>query len=154
MSLSLSDLHGDLKDLRFPRILKTLAKDRFSGVIQVTTTSGDSDDGPATATREVHFSNGHIAWAISTNKQESLRTFLERGHTISDSQWNTAEERAREGSLRQALTELGLVKAEELSAIEQARAEAIVMELFSMPEGEYRVRERQLSPGTPDLVAG
>lgn len=153
MSHSLSALHGNIKDLRFPRILATLERDGFTGVIQVTTPAGDTDpDGhPATTTREVHLAGGHIAWAISTDRQESLRSFLDRDRTITDSQWNAAEERAREGSLREALSSLGLVSARELSEIEAARAKAIVLELFSMQEGEYRVRERQLSPGTPDL---
>ncbi len=154
MPLSLFHLHGDLKDIRFAKILSTLRDDRFAGVFQVTTpteTSGADEEIPEETTREIHFADGHVAWAISTDKRESLRSFLQQEHKISDPQWAAAEERAHEGTLRQALADLGLVDPAGLEKIERHRAEQIVLELFSAAEGEYRIRERQLSPGTPDL---
>jgi len=155
MSLSLFHLHGDLKDLQFPRLLAALREDQFTGVFQVTTRELSPPQAaasePREVTRELHFSGGHIAWAISTAAEESLRAFLVREGTVTDQQWAAAEEQAKDGTLRQALADLGLVGPRELSKVEQSRAEAIVLELFSAPEGEYRVRERQLPPSTPDL---
>ncbi|MGH6690956.1 MAG: hypothetical protein ACREF4_09795, partial [Gammaproteobacteria bacterium] len=46
---------------------------------------------------------------------------------------------------------LGAISARELSQLERGRVEEIVKELLSARSGEYRVRERQLAPGTPDL---
>ncbi|HZI94319.1 MAG TPA: DUF4388 domain-containing protein, partial [Patescibacteria group bacterium] len=152
MPLSLFHLHGDLKDLRFPRLLAALRDDAFTGVFQATSRAADQagpDDGEVT--REVHFASGHIAWAISTDKEESLRSYLLRTGTVNDARWAEAEEKAHEGTLRQSLISLGIVNARELTQIEKGRAEEIVLALFSAREGEYRVRERQLSPGTPDL---
>jgi len=154
MPLSLFHLHGDLKDLRFPRLLAALREDDFTGVFQATTrpaAAGAPADGAGEVTREVHFSAGHIAWAISTEREESLRAYLLRHRTLTEQQWAEAEDRAREGTLRQALIGLGIVDARELTQVEKGRAEEIVLALFSAREGEYRVRERQLSPGTPDL---
>ncbi|HET6373320.1 MAG TPA: hypothetical protein VFG76_08435, partial [Candidatus Polarisedimenticolia bacterium] len=94
---------------------------------------------------------GHIAWAISTDRQEGLRAFLARDGIITDAQWAEAEERSREGTLRQTLMDMELVTPRQLAQVEKGRAEEIVMELFSALEGDYRVRERQLPPGTPDL---
>lgn len=152
MPLSLFHLHGDLKDLRFPRLLAALREDDFTGVFQATTRSaGRAAREEDEVTREVHFSSGHVAWAISTDREESLRAYLLRSGTLTEARWVEAEERARDGTLRQALIDLGIVKPRELTQIEKGRAEEIVLALFSAREGEYRVRERQLSPGTPDL---
>ncbi|HET9482288.1 MAG TPA: DUF4388 domain-containing protein, partial [Candidatus Polarisedimenticolia bacterium] len=159
MALSLFHLHGDLKDLRFPRLLAALREDAFTGVFQATTRGSDEPPGPdvdaasqaAETTREVHFSGGHIAWAISTEREESLKAYLIRNGALTAAQWSQAEERARDVTLRQALIDLGLVAARELTQIERGRAEEIVLTLFTARNGEYRVRERQLAPGTPDL---
>src|SRR5512144_1345167 len=107
MPLSLFHLHGDLKDLRFPRLLAALRDDDFTGVFQATLRpdgaagpggSGDpvsagSDD--EEITREVHFCAGHIAWAISTDRDESLRAYLLRTGTVTEDRWAEAEEAAR-----------------------------------------------------------
>jgi len=154
MPLSLFHLHGDLKDLRFPRLLAALREDDFTGVFQATTrpaAGGAPAEEAAEVTREVHFSGGHIAWAISTDREESLRAYVLRHRTLTEARWAEAEEKARDGTLRQALIGLGIVDARELTQIEKGRAEEIVQALFSARDGEYRVRERQLSPGTPDL---
>ncbi len=158
MPLSLFHLHGDLKDLQFPRLLAALREEQFTGVFQVATRELSPPEAPLMpggepreVTRELHFSNGHIAWAISTAAEESLRAFLVREGTVTEQQWAAAEGQAKDGTLRQALADLGLVGQRELSKVEQSRAEAIVLELFAAPEGEYRVRERQLPPSTPDL---
>lgn len=154
MTLSLFHLHGDLADLRFPRLLAALRDDEFTGVFQATTPrvpTDDAGDEPAGTTREIHFSEGRVAWAISTDRDESLKAYLIRSGAISESQWIQAEERAREGTVRDALIQVGAVNARELSQIEKGRIEAIVMALFESREGEYRVRERQLAPATPDL---
>ncbi|HEY3176516.1 MAG TPA: DUF4388 domain-containing protein [Candidatus Polarisedimenticolia bacterium] len=150
MSLSLFHLHGDLKDLRFPRLLAALREDRFTGVFQATTAGGDAGDG-AEITREVHFLEGRIAWAISTEKEEGLRAYMVRNGTLTAARWAQAEQQARGGTVRDALVSLGMVDPRELTQIEKGRAEEILLTLFSAHEGEYRVRERQLSPGTPDL---
>jgi len=156
MALSLFHLHGDLKDLRIPRLLAALREDDFTGVFQATTRppgagAPPSDDDASETTREIHFSGGHIAWAISTDREESLKAYLLRNGALTEAQWAEAETRARETTLRDALTGLGFVGARELMQIEKGRAEEIVQALFSARDGEYRVRERQLAPGTPDL---
>jgi hypothetical protein len=148
MPLSLFHLHGDLKDLRFPRLLAALREDDFTGVFQASVPGSASEE---EITREVHFLEGSIAWAISTDPEESLRAYLLRNGAITEAQWLQAEEKARETSLRQALVDLGLVASSELTQIERGRAEEIVLALFTAERGEYRVRERQLSPGTPHL---
>jgi len=156
MALSLFHLHGDLKDLRIPRLLAALREDDFTGVFQATTRppgagAPSPDDDASETTREIHFSGGHIAWAISTDREESLKAYLLRNGALTEAQWAEAETRARETTLRDALTGLGFVGARELMQIEKGRAEEIVQALFSARDGEYRVRERQLAPGTPDL---
>jgi len=156
MALSLFHLHGDLKDLRIPRLLAALREDDFTGVFQATTRPPGSEAGAAgeelnETTREVHFADGHIAWAISTDREESLKSYLLRNGALTEAQWADAELRARDATLRDALTGLGFVSPRELMQIEKGRAEEIVQALFAEREGEYRVRERQLAPGTPDL---
>ncbi|HKY34048.1 MAG TPA: DUF4388 domain-containing protein, partial [Candidatus Polarisedimenticolia bacterium] len=148
MALSLFHLHGDLKDLRFPRLLAALREDDFTGVFQATVRAEGSEP---EVTREIHFQDGSVAWAISTSPEESLRSYLLRNGAVTEAQWLEAEEKARETTLRQAMVELGLVASNELTQIERGRAEEIVLALFSADQGEYRVRERQLSPGTPNL---
>src|SRR5262245_55050762 len=114
MPLSLFHLHGDLKDLRVPRLLSALWEDDFTGVFQATTrSSGRTGHEEDETTREVHFSSGHIAWAISTDREESLRAYLLRNGTLTEARWLEAEERARDGTLRQALIDLGIVKSRE-----------------------------------------
>ncbi len=156
MALSLFHLHGDLKDLRIPRLLAALQEDDFTGVFQATTrppeaVAGAAGDEIPETTREIHFSDGHIAWAISTDREEGLKAYLIRNGALTEAQWAEAELRARDATLRDALTGLGYVSPRELMQIEKGRAEEIVQALFSEHEGEYRVRERQLAPGTPDL---
>ena len=151
MSLSLFHLHGDLKDLSFPRLLATLGDDQFTGVFQATTGATDTGTEFCEATREVHFSGGHIAWAISTQREESLRAYMLRNGSLTEAQWAEAEQQARGGTVRDALVSLELVNARELTQIEKGRAEEILLALFSADDGEYRIRERQLPPGTPDL---
>ena len=151
MSLSLFHLHGDLKDLSFPRLLATLSDDQFTGVFQATTGATEISTESSEATREVHFSGGHIAWAISTQKEESLRAYMLRNGSLTEAQWAEAEQTARGGTVRDALVSLELVNARELTQIEKGRAEEILLALFSADDGEYRIRERQLPPGTPDL---
>src|SRR5262249_9576558 len=90
-------------------------------------------------------------WAISTDPEESLRSYLLRNGAITEAQWLQAEERARESTLREALVALNLLGSNELTQIERGRAEEIVLALFSAEQGEYRVRERQLRPGPPHL---
>ncbi len=148
MPLSLFHLHGDLKDLRFPRLLAALREDEFTGVFQASVHPDGSEND---ITREVHFLEGSIAWAISTDPEESLRSYLLRNGAITEPQWLQAEEKARDSTLRQALVELGMVGSDELTQIERGRAEEIVLALFTADRGEYRVRERQLAPGTPHL---
>ena len=151
MPLSLFHLHGDLRDLSFPRLLATLGGDQFTGVFQATTGAGDAGGESSETTREVHFLGGHIAWAISTQKEESLRAYMLRNGSLTESQWAEAEQQARGGTVRDALITLELVNARELTQIEKGRAEEILLALFCTDEGEYRIRERQLPPGTPDL---
>ncbi|MGH9869384.1 MAG: DUF4388 domain-containing protein, partial [Candidatus Polarisedimenticolia bacterium] len=148
MPLSLFHLHGDLKDLRFPRLLAALREDDFTGVFQATFRPETSE---SEITREVHFQEGSIAWAISTDPEESLRSYLLRNGAITEAQWIEAEEKARETTLRQAIVDLGLAGSAELTQIERGRAEEIVLALFNADRGEYRVRERQIAPGTPHL---
>src|SRR5262249_42276088 len=120
-------LHGDLKDLRFPRLLAALREDDFTGVFQATTRVPQRSGEALEITREVHFSAGHVAWAISTDREEGLRAYLLKSGTVTDARWAEAEQKAREGTLRQALIDLGVVSARELTQIEKGRAEEIVL---------------------------
>ncbi len=158
MPLSLFNLHGDLAELRFPRLLAALFQDRFTGVLQATCRESAVASDPAIEnpepgdiTREVHFADGHIAWAISTDPDESLKAYLLRGGNVTPAQWADAEQRAREGSLREALVSAGLVSGRELGQIERGRVENIVLSMFAPRAGDYRIRERQIAPGTADL---
>lgn len=148
---------GSLDDHPFASLLASLRREGFTGVLQIvaegaTEGDGDPDDQDASTTREVHFASGHIAWAISTDREESLKAFLVRHGTITPAQWEEAEERARQESLRSALTGMGLIAPRELTRLEISRVEEIISRLFSVvSKGTFRVRERQLPPGTPDL---
>lgn len=157
MPLSLFHLHGELKDLPFPRLLAGLRSDRFTGVLQaLTRETGGGSVAPrapeAETTREVHFADGHIAWAISTDPEESLKSYLLRHGAVTERQWAAAEAQAAGSTLRQALAETGAITQRELTQKEKGRIEEIVLALFPARDGEYRVRERQLPPGTPDLA--
>ena len=155
---------GSLADHPFACLLASLRREGFTGVLQVSSApphdeesrgadpSADHDGQDETApTREIHFASGHIAWAISTDRDESLKAFLIRHGTITQKQWDEAEDRARQETLRQALTSMGVIAPRELTRLEISRVEEIISRLFSVTMGTFRVRERQLPPGTPDL---
>ena len=156
---------GSLADHPFACLLASLRREGFTGVLQVSSApphdeesrgadpSADPSDGQdeTAPTREIHFASGHIAWAISTDRDESLKAFLVRHGTITQQQWDEAEDRARQETLRQALTSMGVIAARELTRLEISRVEEIISRLFSVTMGTFRVRERQLPPGTPDL---
>lgn len=161
MPSSARPAQGSLADCPFACLLASLRREGFTGVLQISaapppgeeSAGGDpADDQDETApTREIHFASGHIAWAISTDRDESLKAFLVRHGTITPQQWDEAEDRARQETLRQALTGMGLIAARELTRLESSRVEEIISRLFSVGAGTFRVRERQLPPGTPDL---
>src|SRR5262245_19951100 len=120
MPLSLFHLHGDLKDLRVPRLLAALLDDRFTGVFQASVRSdsaasaaprAEAAEPAAEITREIHFNAGHVAWAISTSPDESLKAYLLRHGAVTQAHWAEAEERAREGTVRQALIDSGAITA-------------------------------------------
>jgi len=155
---------GSLADHPFACLLASLRREGFTGVLQVSSApphdgesraadpSADPDGQDETApSREIHFASGHIAWAISTDRDESLKAFLVRHGTITHQQWDEAEDRARQETLRQALTSMGVIAPRELTRLEISRVEEIISRLFSVTMGTFRVRERQLPPGTPDL---
>jgi len=147
-SISLNDLppRGDLGDVSVPSLLSTLARRGFTGIFL----ASGPDDEPET-TREIQFSGGHIAWAISTVPDESLRAFLVRSGAVTAAQWEEAEEKARQDTLRQTLCDLGFIERDDLTRLEVDRVEEIVRAVLRSTQGEYRLRERELPPGTPDL---
>lgn len=148
---------GTLGDRRPPRLLCVLARKDFTGVLRVATsptpslpTAKDDTDG-AEIIREIHFQGGHIAWAISTNPEESLKGALLRAGALSEDQWEKAEDVARQRTIRQTLTELKMIEEDDLYRLEKSRVEQIILALFNASDGKYTIRERRISPGTPDL---
>lgn len=147
MSIPGTPSAGRFQSLHFAHLLARCWAGGFSGSFRA-----QGQSGPAlTASKEILFERGRIAWAASDDARESIRTYLLNRGILRPEQWRLAQEKAGSATPRQTLLDLGFLSARELQDADRERISGIVLSLFSWAEGEYATAAGPLPPGTPNL---
>ncbi len=139
-------LTGNLKTVSFPDILQLLATGKKTGTLQISTNSRQ---------KEIVFEDGNIIFASSINASEDLlgNLLLKRGKiSKSDLEQAISLHKQTGRQLGTTLVDMNLFDKEEVIECLKMQIEEIVYNLFSWPEGEFKLAENAIPKNMPMTV--
>ncbi len=131
---------GDLRQTALPEMLSIIDRTRVAGVIEAE--YGDTS-------KKIYLDNGYVVHAASSDRSDSLGSFLRRSGRLTDEQYQGVMQRRSElpRRLGELLIEQGLLTPAQAYQAIREQVEAILWSLFSWEEGEV-----SFSIGQPDLT--
>lgn len=145
---------GHLTSSPLAEMLATIHRRGVPGVLEVSHPSSSAT---------LHFDNGDIVFATSSNCGESLAECLARKGRISEAQHQVAAkelERSPGVRLGEVLIQMGYIDADELATVVREQVQQVVREMFNWDDGEvvFRVgrsddrQEYRVRLSTPRII--
>jgi hypothetical protein len=125
---------GHLASSPLAEMLATIHRRGVPGVLQISR---------ADASASLHFDNGDIVFATSSECGESLAECLVRKGRITEAQQQVAAKELERSSgvrLGEILIQMGYIGADELSAVVREQVQQVLRELFNWEDGEVVFR--------------